>query len=76
MERPYRHLLNGRAALRQYSARQARVGLHVLAGGTAVQGTDLLAPAHLHARSPGAPGAPRAVRAHLRSVLRSGAAQR
>jgi len=73
MERPYRHLLNGRAALPQYSARQDRVGLHVLAGGTAVQGTDLLAPAHLHAPSP---GAPRTVRAHLRSVLRSGAAQR
>jgi len=73
MERPYRHLLNGRAALRQYSARQARVGLHVLAGGTVVQGMELLALAHLHAPSP---GAPRTVRAHLRSVLRSGAAQR
>src|SRR6266699_2922668 len=41
--------------------------------GTPVHGTDLLAPAHLLAPIP---GAPRTVRAHLRSVLRSGAAQR
>ena len=73
MERLYSHLLNGQPAPRQDLARQVQARLRVLAAGPAVQGMELLAPAHMRVL---ARHVLRTVRVHLHSVPRSGAAQR
>ena len=73
MERLSNHLLNGQLVPRQQGARQARAHLGVPAVGPAVQGMELLAPAHTRVL---ARDIPRTVRVHLHNDLRSGAAQR